>query len=235
MGENSSDWIDAGLVIGVDLSGLYEDKRRMVDMLDRLGLSRHKDYYISEDQINSDFVETLFSHTACFCRLIPRSGGRRPYRERISSAEEFRAFCSEYNLSNYDIHLVEKPGLEYTGGIIANEFGPGIPMSCAIEIVRGDGHALFHGKEIPIHADVDFDRVVKYSGHIEPTEEERRIVYRALHMIGGPGHPFPGYYEFDVLAEGEIKFRNYQNPCTPYATTSFSRSLKKSPIADLRK
>jgi hypothetical protein len=46
----------------------------------------------------------------------------------------------------------------------------------------------------------------------EPAKEERRLILQALRYIGGPQHPFPGYYEFDVLGKEQIMFRNYQHP-----------------------
>ena len=219
--ENATIWIESAKESGIDLSWMYETKEGLDEKLESLGLPHPKTHIISGDKIDSPEIEDMFATTSFFCRLVPKDGGIRPYRLKLTTAEEFRKFVSEYDLTKYKVHFVEKGDLTHTGAIIATEEAFGVPGRCVIELVEGDGPTLFHGKETPISAQIEFPspgpRVIRYHDWQNPTEQERYLIWRALQLIGGPSHPFPGYYEFDVVGGHRILFRNYQGPRSGYA------------------
>ena len=119
--------------------------------------------------------------------------------------------------------LVERGNVTHAGSIIAKDDDVGIPGKCIVELVEGTGEDLFHALKTPVTATVDFPKInwfraIRYSGSkIQPTEEEERLIWRAIRMVGGLKHPFPGYYEFDVYDRTRIVFRRYQDSKSEYA------------------
>ncbi|MBI4163369.1 MAG: hypothetical protein HY512_00785 [Candidatus Aenigmarchaeota archaeon] len=236
--ENSSGWIAAGRKRALDLSWLHQDKEKIYDGLDRLALPRPKTYIFEGVYISSVYVDELFERSKLrgagfFVRLVPKnSEENRPYREKIFTAEGLRVFCSGYDIKSYRVNLVESGCLTHTGAIVATDASPGVPGRCAIEIAKCAGHEFFHGKIIPTHAEISMGpRTVKFSEKslpifqnqekeekfLEEKEKEERLALRALRMIGGPKHPFPGYYEFSVW-DDRIFFRNYQPQDSVYGS-----------------
>ncbi len=215
MNRNMSVWIAEAAKYGIDLSILHQDKTKIYTELSRLGLPVPEAHVISQEQLASDELEQITEGRIWFCRLIPHAiGEERHFRSRLRTPEEIREFCSQYDLSRYTIRISEDGNITHTGGIIAAEIN-GQPDECAIELVKGDGPELFHGKVIPYHARIDaFLRKWEFDGQTPPLEI--RIMKEAIHLIGGRRHPYPGYYEFMVRDEEKIVFRNYQNPTTPY-------------------
>ncbi len=214
---NSARWIGLAKTKGLDLQWLDEDKTAIYPALQALGLPFPAVYYIAAHEVTSSTVDALFATSDYFCRLIPRERGERPFRVRLRSAQEFREFCGGYDLSKYIINVVQRGDITHTGSIVARDEASCVPGRCIVEVVEGEGPDLFHGHKTPATAELDDLRIVRY-GCKQPTDDERAIVYSALRWIGGPSHPFPGYYEFEVWSGSAIKFRNYQNQDSPYAS-----------------
>lgn len=222
---NTSVWIEEADKVGLDLNFLRQDKEGMFEKLDSLGLPRPATYIIPTSQIDSPRTRKILERTNCFCRLIPKHGGRRPYKPNIASIKGLKWFCKPHDLSQYEIQLVEKGNITHTGSIIAEDESIGIPGKSIMEIVEGTGEDLFHGLKTPNLATIDFPginwfRAIRYDSNQDPTQEERKIIWQAVKMIGGPKHPFPGYYEFNVYDRTRIVFRNYQPPSSAYAKLS---------------
>lgn len=217
--ENMPGWDAAAKEHGIDLSCFEQDKilkqKRLID----LGLPVARNLLYQRDELKMDIIDELFSECDWFCRLIPKHGGDRPWRLRLKSRKEFEEFISQYDLSKYMINLGEKRDVSYTGAIISHDDADGLPDHCIAEIAPVDGHEFFHGKVIPIHAEVGpYGRVIHYTGlHLNPSVHERSLVRNALRWIGGPRHPLPGYFEFEVWGRWDIRFRNYQPQDTAYA------------------
>nr|VFK30188.1 MAG: hypothetical protein BECKMB1821I_GA0114274_10147 [Candidatus Kentron sp. MB]VFK75126.1 MAG: hypothetical protein BECKMB1821H_GA0114242_10167 [Candidatus Kentron sp. MB] len=214
---NATDIIEAGKRHGIyDLQFLLQDKLEIYSALDRLGLPRAASYYFSESDLVSSWILELFDRSAFFCRLIPKGGGIRPYREKISSIEELKEFCAEYDLAKYTGNLVETNTVTHTGAIIATDDSMDRPGQCVVEFLEGTGPDLFHGHKTPTHVRVErFSRVLQFPNGIN--KKEKRLIMRALRLIGGPENPFPGYYEFEIWKGDEIMYRNYQAPSSMYA------------------
>ncbi len=210
---NTSGWVEAGKRTGVDLSCLLFEKEAMYAHLDRLGLPRVKSYSCNPQTLPSDLVEK-FNGMVYFCRLIPSDLRlERPWRQPIRAYEELRRFLDEHDLREYrTLQLVEKGNVTHTGGIVATDLEPGVPGPTVIELVRGDGVDLFHGKKTPWHGWIRYTRTLHFDP--ETPVPERLLMHRALDLVNGVEHPFPGYYEFDVRDENKILFRNYQYPGT---------------------
>ena len=215
--QNASDWMNVGRKKGILLDFMYQDKSMMYTMLQELGLPYPPFHIFKGSEMRMDAAASLFqSGKSFFCRLVPRNPAQeRPYCLRLTSQTELEEFLLPYHLDEYkEMQLVEKPEVFYTGSIIAQDQAPGIPGKCVVELVPGDGPNLFHGKRIPLTAFIEFGLLTIAPGTISL---ERTLIYQALNLVGGLKHPFPGYYEFEVWKENEIKFRNYQSPTTAYA------------------
>lgn len=232
--ENMSEWIEKARNIGLDYACLNQDKIKMYSDLENLGLPHPKQYIINEKEINSKKVSKLFENSEMFCRLIPKEKNiLRPYKLGIKSRDELIDFCSNYDLNKYIINLIEDGNVTHTGVILAKNTYDDFetPNTCFVEIIRGSGPELMHGKKIPANGDVDiFTRSIHYvnsnllknnnkkssqttdANLTEFDELEKRLAFQALEYIGGPKHPWPGYYEFSVWDESTIMFRNYQSP-----------------------
>lgn len=214
--QNASAWMAAGEKKGIDVSYLHQDKTKIFDFLEQLGLPRPASHLVEGIYAQWPIIDDLFKlFPSYFCRLIPKEGERQ-YKPLVRSAQEFREFCSPHNMKKYIINLVEKGNVTHTGSIIAADETPSDIRKCIVEVVEGDGPDLFHGHMTPVHAEVNFNRAICYDGKI-PTEEESGLVFTALRLVGGPRHPFPGYYEFEVWDRKDIIFRNYQGPGTAYS------------------
>ena len=161
-------------------------------------------------------MEELFQESSFFCRLVPKEQkAKRPYHPLLQESSDFIHFLRQHELDQYsEIHLVEKKEIRYTGGIIAS-YRDDHPF-CIVELVAGDGSKLFHGEATPFQARTNDCGILQCSVITVPSLEERTIMSQAVKMIGGPRHPFPGYYEFDVQGE-RILFRNYQPSTSAYA------------------
>ncbi len=217
-GGNASDWIRAAEKHGKDLSWLYQDKEKAREDLAQLGIPQTEFYVFEGEQLNLPELVALFNGSDYFCRLFPKEAEmERPYRLHISSHEQLKEFCSQHDLSKYRIHLAKREGIVYIGSITAKDDGVGEPGKCIVELIKGDGPDLFHGEKTPFSAELSPTRAIQYRGTQIPSEAERRIISRALNIVGGLSHPFPGYYEFGVLQNGGILFFNYQSPESAYA------------------
>lgn len=217
MNNNMSEWIAEAKKHDIDLSGLYQDKKAIYETLEKMQLPHGKVYSIKTEEVNSEKIKELFQKSEYFCRLIPKNKNMiRPYKLKIGSAKEFREFCSQYNLTKYTIQLVEKREVSYFGVIIATNDEKNKPRVCIIELVEGDGPDLTHGEKIPITAKINKNKELEWISDKKPTEEERKIIERAVEYIGGAEKPFSGYYEFTVWGKEKIIFQNYQGPETPY-------------------
>lgn len=209
MGGNLPDWYLALKRVGIEFPELIQDKVKVYEDLERLGLPHHKYIFMDGTEYDERTLRKFLSKDDnYFCRLIPKEKeSKRPYALGLKTFEDLLKFIEGYNLGEYIINLVGYGSVVYSGCIISGESGT------VIELLKGTGEELFHGTKTPIHAYVDsFLGIVRYK-NIEPDThiEERHLVYRALKYIGGPKNPLSGYYEFDVLEGSEIKFRNYQN------------------------
>lgn len=212
-----SEWIAEAKKQNINLSGLYQDKKAIYEILEKMQLPHGKSYIIKTEEINSKKIENLFEKAQYFCRLIPKDKDMiRPYKLKINSAKEFRDFCKEYDLKKYTIQLVEKGEVTYFGVIIATNDEKDNLGVCIIELVEGDGPDLTHGEKIPITAKINKNHELEWISDKKPTEEERKIIERAVEYIGGAEKPFSGYYEFTVWGKEKIIFQNYQDPETPY-------------------
>ncbi len=222
---NASVWIKKAKKAGLDVDFLHQDKGEIYRMMTELNLPMTPVHILNPSELDLEKLERIFKRSWCFSRLIPRDGGIRPYKFPVKSVKEFLGFIEKYDLAGYSsVHLVEKGDgkLTHTGCIIARDESPGIPGRCLVELVEGNGEDLFHGLKTPIRADIDcpginWFRTIKYNREVPASEEERKIVLLALKFIGGPKHPFPGYWEFDVMDRKKIMFRNYQDQETAYA------------------
>ena len=211
--ENMSIWIREARKQGIDLSAMYQDKLKIYDVLEILGLPTPKRYTLDPKEIENPWVEEIFRNNTYFCRLIPNDKEKtRPYKMRVTTKEELKIFYEEQR-GEYTIMLVEKGEVRYSGVIIAIEDGE--EQRGVVELVKGDGEDLAHGKKTPLHGKWEARRKIKYINQI-PKKEEEQIIEQAIRAIGYPKAPFPGYYEFEVWKENQIIFRNYQSPQTPY-------------------
>jgi len=228
---NSSNWISEGSLAGIDLSFLYQDKSKIYEVLEVLGLPTVERYSFRVDDLDLNSLKELFEEDKTyFCRLVPRGKDTiRPYKLNMESWDELWFFLASYNLRDYrELHLVKKEEILYTGSIIARKGKEGVELDrCVVELVEGEGPELFHGLRRPIHAEVRETGTIGYRDREESFEKERRIIYRALKMIGGPKHPFPGYYEFEVGLENIILFRNYQAPESTYAAIPYNHTFRR--------
>lgn len=182
---------------GLDLEAYWQDKIEAHEALERLGLPRMQTRIASR----TDEVDPrVFHNTTYFCRLIPpEKGMRRPYKNRVRSIKELQEFYSGHE--GHTIHLMEKGEITHTGGIILPSQAPGV-----VEIARGSGEELFHGKVTPMNAQLNWKgRPVFREGW---EECERALAIESLRLVRGR----PGYYEFEVCEEEDIRFRNYQPP-----------------------
>lgn len=219
--QNTSVWIKSTEEKGLDARFLERDEsEKMYEILDSLGLPRTRVYYPSKREIENLQTGEIFSQHPCFCRLIPKSGGIRPYNLEIRSAEELRDFYSE-NPGDYQAMLVERGNVTHAGAIIAKDESTGNPGKCTVELVEGTGEDLAHGLRTPVSTQIDFPgrnwfRIFKYDREPTPTEKERSLITQAIKLIGGINHPFPGYYEFDVVDGTRIIFKKYQKQKTAY-------------------
>ncbi|HLD57756.1 MAG TPA: hypothetical protein VJA47_05590 [archaeon] len=234
--ENSSGWIVEGRERALDLSLLHQDKDRIYDGLDRIALPTPHRYEFDCVDVLSDKVAELFRNPTSpgyhfFVRLIPRFGGQRPYKEEVKTFQELRDFCSLYDLRDFASRMVKwENEITHTGSIIATDISPGVSGECVVETADCGGHDFFHGKVTPTHAKISIGpRIIKFSEEdlpknlkedelrlaLEAQRIRRSLALRALRMIGGPRHPFPGYYEFSVC-NGDILFRNYQSRDSVY-------------------
>ena len=91
---NTSIWIKEAERKGLDLSFLHREELKPFSATDELGLPRPEFYIISAKEIDSPKTRKIFNRTNCFCRLIPKQGGLRPYRLNLKSVEELEDFCS---------------------------------------------------------------------------------------------------------------------------------------------
>jgi len=224
---NSSHWIAEGTKAELDLGFMYQDKGTISDMLDQLKLPRPREFHFLQDQLKYCLIRALFrGDMTYFCRLIPQDKTAiRPYRPEVSSFAELREFCDRNISQGHTINLVESGDITHTGCIIVNAENTYPNGATIVELVHGpdSGAELFHGRVIPIQAEIDrWTGVIRHKKH-NLSEEDRHIIYRAIHMIGGPKNPFPGYYEWFVRKRKkgkatlkEILFRNYQPPHGAY-------------------
>jgi len=202
-------WIHQAHEAGLDFSFLEEDKNIISVNLEKLGLPRPRVYFLTPKQVHSGEIDQLFSQMDFFCRLFhtDKTKKERPYRQHLRTAADFRKFCSEYDLSEYGIQILERQETTHAGNIIVKE------ERCIVEIIEGNNAiGLNQGYMTPIHAEIDpWTRIIHYK-NADPSEKIRKLVFNALKYIGGPKNPLPGYYEFDVWVEKGITFRNYQLP-----------------------
>ena len=209
---NSSAWMKLARSKNLDVSFLLQDKSKVLEFFQKQGMPYHP--YIFFKNPSSTRVKKMFNGLPCFCRLIPKdSSNLRPARLNILTQQKLEEFCSPYDLSQYKPMLVQHGNITHSGGIIVDSISDGT----VTELVNGTGPDLFHGKKTPFNARNGFinTRTLK---HLTNTPSlERKLMYLAMKHIGGPNNPFPGYYEFDVLDNIWIKFRNYQPPDTAYA------------------
>ncbi|GEM_PF-3130040 len=236
--ENSSGWVAKGTERGLDLKWLEQDKENIYNGLERLGLPTPKRYIFDGSDIDSFYVDEVFRGARSskehnfFVRLIPVLGGDRPYRVCVSSVEQLRDFCSAYDMRRYTVGLSRYGDLTHTGSVIATDIRAGVSGECVVEVASCGGPDFFHGKVTPTHAKISIGpRTVKFSEEdlpknlkkdelkfaLEAREIRRSLALKALRMIGGPRHPFPGYYEFSVW-DDQIFFRNYQPPSSVYGS-----------------
>ncbi len=209
MNGNSAHWISQGKRTGIDLQFLYQDKTKTFEILEQLGLPTPLRYsFPNLIRINP----TIFDGKRYFCRLVPYNPlDERPYHLGLTSPEEFQEFVRPYNLDTFrEVQLIEKGHIIYTGAIVASN------EQYVMELVEGDGPRLFHGEAIPVHAQMGSSGVMCYSSVREPALSERKMMFRALKLVGGPRHPFPGYYEFEIDDTERLIFRNYQSPESAY-------------------
>jgi len=220
--QNSSAWIAEAEKAGINLSFLERDETRMYEVLDDLGVPRTQVYFPTHEEVESLRTRKIFKQHNCFCRLVPKNKDlERPYRINLTSPEELLEFCSEYDSSQYSVMLVEKGNVTHSGSIVARDDSPGNPGKCVVELVQGTGEDLFHGSKTPVTLLIETPRLnwfrtMRYLDK-EPTRTERKLIEKAIGLIGGVKHPFPGYYEFDAYDGTRIMFRKYQNPSTAYA------------------
>lgn len=214
MNNNSAHWIREGKRQGVDVQFLFQDKTKLFERLEHLGLPTPRRHLFTPASLSPERIAPLFQGDRYFCRLVPfHADQERPYHLGISTAEEFWNFAGEYDLSSFrEIQLIEKGYTQYTGAIVAGN------TSLVVELVEGDGPKLFHGKETPVHATVDLDGIMHYSILRFPSSHERQIIFQAIKLVGGPKNPFPGYYEFEYMGQPKERliFRNYQSPASTY-------------------
>ncbi len=85
-------------------------------------------------------------------QIASKKRGVRPYKLNVASSEELIEFCSQYNLSEYEIMLVERGNVTHAGAIIARDEGAGIPGKCIVELLEGSREDLSHGHKTPISA-----------------------------------------------------------------------------------
>lgn len=201
MGWNMSDVIRLGREKGLDLGDYWHDKIEMHREVERLCLPGMQTVVA----FHSDEVPpSTFQGKSYFCRLIPpKQEMRRPYKERIDSTKELQEFYAGHE--GHTIHLVEKGNVTHTGGII-------LPMETTgvIEIVRGSGEDLFHGKVTPMSAHLNWmGRPLFGEGW---SKHEKALANESLRLI----KRHPGYYEFEVWEEDDIRFRNYQPPSSKW-------------------
>ena len=218
---NSSGWIEEGRKIGLDLSSLEQDKSKIFEKIESLGLPHYQYFFVKPEEFDSERTKKLLQNPSYFCRLIPhQERAPRPYKSNVKSMEELKEFCEGYDRSQYSIMLVKVGNVTHTGAIIATDDTPCVPGKAVIELVEGTGEDLFHGRKTPITAMIgappNFSRIIRYDTS-NPSEEEKRLIFRAIKLVGGPAHPFPGYFEFDVCDRRRIVFRNYQDPKSAYA------------------
>ena len=215
---NVSAWIEEGEKSGIDLARMNEDKHQMRRDVSALGLPAGKSYTFPTSEINSLEIDKLFELSHYFCRLHHVRKIERPHAKGLKTAEDFRRFCSQYNLSEYiRFDLEEQGDVTHSGRIISMPSNPFLPDVCIVELAKGEDPSdrLSHGKIVPVHAEFD-DGIIKYTGDTLPETDERRLVFRAVKCIGGLRSLFPGYYEFDVWGGARIVFRNYQHSNSPY-------------------
>lgn len=210
---NTSHWMIVAKEKGIDLSFLEEDKIGVDKKIQELDLPGQKVFYLTSEEVNTQRAEDLLSQYNFFCRLIPKDKDvQREYHPYLETVEEFRKFCGEFDLSQYIIQLKEKERVIYSGAIIVKG------DRCIVELIEGENSSeeLFHSLKTPVHAEVDpWTKTIRYENGI-PKIEMRKIVFNALKLIGGPKHPFPGYYEFQVWAGTKINFYNYHSPDSGY-------------------
>lgn len=209
MNGNSAHWISQGKLTGLDLQFLYQDKTKWFDFLEQLGLPTPLRYAFPQI---SNINHQIFDGKRFFCRLVPQNpADERPYHLSITSKQEFEEFVHPYEQQSFrEVQFIEKGDILYTGAIIAGK------EQCILELVEGDGPQLFHGQATPVHAQMGLSGVMKYSAVHEPTFSERKLLFRAFQLVGGPRHPFPGYYEFEIDHRERLIFRNYQSPESAY-------------------
>ena len=210
---NSSDWIIRGVEAGVSLDFLKQNKLEVVKACEMLGLPTPKVYTLNHEEITPKKISKLFNGKNYFCRLVPNDFRKpRLYMLNINTAQEFWEFVSEYDLKDYKIMLKENGNITQSGGIISDEQN----NVCIAELVQGYGASLFHGDITPTTAICRFTKKLEFIG-VKSSDEEKTLLIKALRHIGWPRHPFPGYYEFDVLDRTQIMFRNYQEPSSAFA------------------
>lgn len=210
---NSSEWVRQAKSKNLDADFLHQDKRRVMQFFREHSIPSYP--YIFFRSLRSARVLKMLDGTPCFCRLIPKNNNQwRPARLGIRTPEELEEFCAPYKLRDYTPMLVKQGEITHTGGIIADLVSDGV----IIELIRGTGPDLFHSKKTPFNAISGFfdTRTLKHRTETPPSE--RNLMYRALKHINWPSCPLPGYYEFDVLGGGDIRFRNYQDKDSAYAT-----------------
>lgn len=213
-----SHWVEEGNKHSIDINCIEQDKTKIFDMLEKLDLPTPKRYYFEKKDLGSNSIDNLFDGNMTFyCRLLHKYSNKRYSGLVIDSVKSLEMFCNTYKLNDYIINLVERKNISHNGSIMASEYGVGIPGLTVIELLHGNesGLDLFHSRITPVHAEVDELRSLKYSGPNKPSYEDKLIIKKALDLVGGRKHPFPGYYEWEV-SNKRIIFRNYQKPKTAY-------------------
>jgi len=194
-----SEWISKARNCGLDLSNLHQDKERIQKDLKVRKLPTPKAHIIKPDEITSKKVQKIFGKTHCFCRLIPKNTEAiRPYALKLTTTNEFQKFCAQYNLSEYGIQLVEKGDITHSGTAIVKK------EAIIIEIVKGDGPDMTHGLKTPLTTIIK-NKKIKYLQK-KQTILQKNIINRVKNYVKNK----QGYYEFDVVKNKKILFRNYQ-------------------------
>lgn len=200
-----SAWICKAKECNIDLRNLHQDKEKIWKSLKSRNLPVPKMHMIKANEITSKKVQKIFAKTNCFCRLIPKNKDViRPYKLRLTSVSEFQKFCSEYNLSEYIIQIVERPNITHSGVIIVKK------RFSVIEVVKGDGPDMTHGLKTPVTAVIRREQI-KYPCK-RPTAIQKKIINKVKRYV----KERQGYYEFDVTNNKRILFRNYQPKNTPW-------------------